>query len=280
MNGGWRSPALSNVSSSRYQDSDAGNYAGNLSGLGSGNSGNSFGAGLSSAGLGGFNGGLSGQGMGLGMNAAALGGYGNGFGMLNNMNGMNGMMGAGLNMNAAAAMGIQPGSIEAQILAAQLSGQLNGTFSPGLNGGFNGGLGGLGGMGMGMGVQGQPGGMAGRGNPRGLGAKSSARSTAGSSTGGGASASKDPDDVDPELLKDTSQWLRSLRLHKYTPNFDGMKWQDMVVMGDTQLEQQGVAALGARRKLLKHFEAVRNKMGIDHPKGSTPSGDADSGADA
>jgi len=214
---------------------------------------------LTSASLGAFNGGLGSPGMGL-----ALGGFGNGFGMLN---GMNGMMGPGFNMNTAMGMGMGLSSPEAQLLAAQLSAQVNG--------GFN-----LGAMGMGMGVQGQPGGMAGRGNTRGLGSKGPPRSNAGSSTGGGTPASKDPDDVDPELLKDVPQWLRSLRLHKYTPNFEGLKWQDMVVMTDGQLEQQGVAALGARRKLLKHFEAVRNKMGIDHPKGSILGADGDSGTDA
>ncbi|KAG8880400.1 hypothetical protein FRB97_000872 [Tulasnella sp. 331] len=287
MNGGWRSPALSNVSSSRYQESDSafsgtnnnhGGNGGNLGGMGgpmgglnSANSNSSFGAGLSGLSGGQFgSGGLGSPGMGLGMNALA--GYGGGnFGMLNNMNGMGGMgMGMGSGMNAAAVMGIQPGSIEAQILAAQLSGQLNGAFSPGMNSGFSA-MGSLGGMGMNMGVQGQPGGLAGgRGQNRGLGPKtamSSGRSNAGSNSG--ATVSKDPDDIDPEVLKDVPTWLRSLRLHKYTTNFESMNWKEMVVMDDAALEKQGVAALGARRKLLKHFEAVRNKMGIEHPKGFT-----------
>ena len=34
-------------------------------------------------------------------------------------------------------------------------------------------------------------------------------------------------------------------------------------MDDAQLEAQGVAALGARRKMLKTFELVRKKMGIE-----------------
>lgn len=38
---------------------------------------------------------------------------------------------------------------------------------------------------------------------------------------------------------------------KYTPNFETVKWRDMVVMTDSDLQAQGVAALGARRKLLK-----------------------------
>ncbi|KAI9430979.1 hypothetical protein H4582DRAFT_2012806, partial [Lactarius indigo] len=60
-------------------------------------------------------------------------------------------------------------------------------------------------------------------------------------------------------------WPRMLRLHKYTPNFEGMTWKEMVVMDEQALEAQGVAALrlGAHRKTLKTFEVVRRKMGID-----------------
>jgi len=71
------------------------------------------------------------------------------------------------------------------------------------------------------------------------------------------------EDVDPAVLTDIPAWLRSLRLHKYTPNFEGMKWQDMVMMDEAALEAKGVAALGARRKMMKTFEVVRKKMGIE-----------------
>ncbi|KZV84768.1 hypothetical protein EXIGLDRAFT_623795, partial [Exidia glandulosa HHB12029] len=67
---------------------------------------------------------------------------------------------------------------------------------------------------------------------------------------------------DPQLLNDIPAWLRSLRLHKYTPNFEGMSWRDMVMLDEAALEAKGVAALGARRKMLKTFEIVRAKMGI------------------
>ncbi|GAA6024770.1 hypothetical protein JCM8202_001252 [Rhodotorula sphaerocarpa] len=71
-----------------------------------------------------------------------------------------------------------------------------------------------------------------------------------------------PDEpLDMNLLADTPQWLRSLRLHKYTSNFEGVSWEDMIKMGDKDLEDKGVAALGARRKLLKVFETVRAKTG-------------------
>lgn len=36
-----------------------------------------------------------------------------------------------------------------------------------------------------------------------------------------------------------------------------MKWQDIVKLSDSELEAKGVAALGARRKMLKVFENIR-----------------------
>ncbi|GAA5795933.1 hypothetical protein HPULCUR_001298 [Helicostylum pulchrum] len=65
------------------------------------------------------------------------------------------------------------------------------------------------------------------------------------------------DIVDMQLLEDVPAWLRSLRLHKYNPIFETMKWQDMLKMDDEALLGKGVAALGARRKLLKVFDQVK-----------------------
>lgn len=65
------------------------------------------------------------------------------------------------------------------------------------------------------------------------------------------------DVVDAELLLDIGAWLRSLRLHKYTGNLSGMRWQDVILLSDKDLEDRGVNALGARRKLLKMFEEIR-----------------------
>ncbi|KAI8140668.1 hypothetical protein BJV82DRAFT_214299 [Fennellomyces sp. T-0311] len=62
--------------------------------------------------------------------------------------------------------------------------------------------------------------------------------------------------VDFELMKDVQNWLRSLRLHKYSHAFDGMQWQQVVRMTDEDMLQAGVSTLGARRKLLKVFENV------------------------
>ncbi|KAJ2452396.1 Flap-structured DNA-binding and RNA-binding protein [Coemansia sp. RSA 2336] len=68
-----------------------------------------------------------------------------------------------------------------------------------------------------------------------------------------------PDGVDLELVKDIPAWLRSLRLHKYTDCFAGMDWTSVVSLTDEQLQAKGVAALGARRKMLKVFESVRQE---------------------
>ncbi len=143
------------------------------------------------------------------------------------------------NMSNLAAMGVTPEQMVAMQMAAA-AGQL-GQF----------GQNGLGGFGMGLNNQGNM-----RGN-RGMGNRG------GNSKPPGQREKKDDEDVDPKLLDDIPAWLRSLRLHKYTPNFEGVHWRDMVMMDEAQLEAKGVAALGARRKMLKTFEVVRKKMGLE-----------------
>lgn len=192
---------------------------------------------------------MNGLGMQMGMNPAAFNNMG-----LNGLNmgalgspGLGGMgMGMGVggmpfNLNLLNAMGITP---EAQILAAQMAAaQGFGGAAPGWLG-MQAGMGGIGG---------------GRRAP----SVRSATSGAKSNTGGISATPKGEDDVDPSLLSDIPAWLRSLRLHKYTPILEGMKWQDIVMMDEAQLEAKGVAALGARRKMLKTFELVRKKMGME-----------------
>lgn len=74
----------------------------------------------------------------------------------------------------------------------------------------------------------------------------------------------DQDGSDIELLKsDIPSWLRSLRLHKYTPVFEGMAWTELIHLNDEELTKKGVAALGARRKMLKVFENVRKLSGSE-----------------
>lgn len=80
----------------------------------------------------------------------------------------------------------------------------------------------------------------------------------GRSPRGRRGSSKPPEDpTDPTLLQDIPSWLRSLRLHKYTDNLKDMKWIDLIELDDKALEQRGVNALGARRKMLKVFDQVK-----------------------
>jgi len=180
---------------------------------------------------------------GLGMNGFNMGMGSPGLGM--GMSGIGGLAGISpLQMNMLAqmnAMGISGMSPEAQLLAAQMAAN-----------GF---------------AQNQWLGVNQMQNNNGRRGPGSNRSPASGKTvsSSGRSDRKDDDDVDPQLLNDVPSWLRSLRLHKYTPNFEGMNWKDMVVMDEAALEVKGVAALGARRKMLKTFENVRAKMGIDSP---------------
>ncbi|KAJ7251829.1 hypothetical protein B0H12DRAFT_1119027 [Mycena haematopus] len=99
---------------------------------------------------------------------------------------------------------------------------------------------------------------------RGGGPKSSGPKSGGlkSASSAGSPATLREDEIDPELLKDVPAWLRSLRLHKYTQCFEGMTWEQMVDLDEPTLEAKGIAALGARRRLLKTFENVKQKMGM------------------
>lgn len=103
--------------------------------------------------------------------------------------------------------------------------------------------------------------------------KSSGLKSSGLKSSGLDSASMESprvEDFNPELLNDIPAWLRSLRLHKYTACFEGMSWQEMVGLDDVILEKKGVAALGARRRLLKTFDYVRREMGMECISSATP----------
>lgn len=60
-----------------------------------------------------------------------------------------------------------------------------------------------------------------------------------------------------ELLEDIPAWLKKLRLHKYRSNLEAYTWREMIEFDDGKLEQLGVSALGARNKLLKAFNIVK-----------------------
>lgn len=77
---------------------------------------------------------------------------------------------------------------------------------------------------------------------------------------GGARTAVQENPADPRLLNDLPAWLRHLRLHKYTDNFRSTSWQQLVDYDDAKLQEMGVSALGARRKLLKAFESVHEAI--------------------
>ena len=54
--------------------------------------------------------------------------------------------------------------------------------------------------------------------------------------------------TDPILLKNIPMWLKSLRLHKYSPILSNYNWPELIDLDDQALEACGVAALGAKKK--------------------------------
>ncbi|PVU92347.1 hypothetical protein BB559_003744 [Furculomyces boomerangus] len=72
--------------------------------------------------------------------------------------------------------------------------------------------------------------------------------------------SKEADGINFELLEDIPSWMKSLRLHKYTACFGGMNYREIIELDDAQLSDLGVQALGARRKMLKVFEGIKNEL--------------------
>lgn len=65
-----------------------------------------------------------------------------------------------------------------------------------------------------------------------------------------------------ELLNNIPAWLKLLRLHKYTECLKDVPWKELIELDNDQLESKGVAALGARRKLLKAFDVVKNNLPV------------------
>jgi len=83
----------------------------------------------------------------------------------------------------------------------------------------------------------------------------------GRSPRGRRGSSKPPEDpTDPSLLQNIPDWLRSLRLHKYTDNLKDLKWEELVLLDDQGLEARGVNALGARNKMLKVSLGIHDVM--------------------
>ncbi|KAH8920781.1 hypothetical protein BT69DRAFT_1336114 [Atractiella rhizophila] len=198
------------------------------------------------------------------LSPGAMSGTGSGISDDSSMFAMGGM---GMGMGGMGMGGLSPNQAMMNLLAAQQQvqqlqqlqnmqaamGMMGGGLSPGRLGM---------GMGMGMGGMGMMG-MGGMGANRRSPGRDNNRS--GNKPVVAGSGANPEEAIDMNLLNDVPGWLRSLRLHKYTDNFQGMTWKDMVVMDDAQLEAKGVAALGARRKMLKIFEVVQVKTGMKEP---------------
>ncbi|KAI5953615.1 VTS1 [Candida jiufengensis] len=79
---------------------------------------------------------------------------------------------------------------------------------------------------------------------------------------GTVSSSSMPNEVSSiDLLNNIPAWLKLLRLHKYTDFLKDIYWKELIELDNDALEEKGVAALGARRKLLKAFEMVKEVHG-------------------
>ncbi len=183
--------------------------------------------------------------------------------MMNAMAGMGGLQ----NMSAAQFIALQQSMLQQQ---AASSGQFPGMpMTASLAGSFGGQRAtGLGSRGAGLSV--------GTNNPRDKNLRSprtaggpqmpaTARAATFGSSGNAGAAGGEEEIADLATLNDTAAWLRQLRLHKYTTNFEKDHWRDMVLMDEKALEDKGVAAMGARRKMLKTFELVRAKYDIKLP---------------
>jgi hypothetical protein len=83
-----------------------------------------------------------------------------------------------------------------------------------------------------------------------------------SSNGPASSSINREHETDPELLKDIPAWLKALRLHKYAASFEGLTWEQMVVLDEAALESRGVVTVGARKRFLRLFETVKKSQGM------------------
>jgi len=60
------------------------------------------------------------------------------------------------------------------------------------------------------------------------------------------------------LYIDVSQWLKHLRLHKYTDYFTNMSYDEILALDDDKLVESNIT-LGARKKILSNIEKLRNR---------------------
>ncbi|CAG8479969.1 9578_t:CDS:2 [Funneliformis caledonium] len=65
------------------------------------------------------------------------------------------------------------------------------------------------------------------------------------------------DQVNVEALEDFNEWLRKLRFKKWAWVFEGMKWQDIIQLNDTQLMEKGLTTFIVRTELLYYFNVIK-----------------------
>jgi len=54
-------------------------------------------------------------------------------------------------------------------------------------------------------------------------------------------------------------WLKTLRLHKYCEILEQLNYHEMTTMSETELERLGITAKGARTKMLKSIQGLRQR---------------------
>jgi len=69
--------------------------------------------------------------------------------------------------------------------------------------------------------------------------------------------------------------MRTLGLHKYTPNFEGMSWKEMAVMDEQALEARSAGCHGAR-PTQEDVQDVRDRQEEDGHRRSHGAAAADS----
>ena len=58
--------------------------------------------------------------------------------------------------------------------------------------------------------------------------------------------------------------MKGLRLNKYENCFNGMKWQEIIQLNNEKLQNLGVYSVGARGRLIRVFELVKQSNMQNH----------------
>lgn len=59
-------------------------------------------------------------------------------------------------------------------------------------------------------------------------------------------------------MKDVNEWLKSIKLHKYTELFTQMTYVDLMEVTDEKLIKANIT-LGARKKILTHIDKLKDR---------------------